>query len=400
MLQTMRWFGPKDPVSLAHIRQAGATGIVTALHHVPNGSVWSREEIAARRQLIQRAGNAEMPLDWSVVESVPVHEDIKKGTGRQKEWIENYKQTLRNLGAEGIKTVCYNFMPVLDWSRTDLAKEMPDGSKALYFHFPSFAAFDAFILKRPGAQESYPQPVLDEAEQLFYGWSTEEKEKLASNVLRGLPGAEEHFTLDSFLTVLEGYRGIGETELRQNLVKFLSEIIPVAEEAGIKMAIHPDDPPFPLLGLPRIMSTEADLKFMLEAVPSLSNGFCFCAGSFGARPDNDLTGMVARHADKLNFIHLRAVKREVNQPKTFVEADHLEGDADMVGLITEIKREENRRHIAGQEDARIPMRPDHGHQMLDDLEKQTNPGYSAIGRLRGLAELRGIEKAVEQIIIF
>ncbi len=394
----MRWFGPSDPVKIQNIMQAGASGIVTALHHVPNGQVWSREEIGNRRNLIRAAGNEGYPIDWSVVESVPVHEDIKKGTGRKSDWIENYKETLRNLGAEGIQTVCYNFMPVLDWSRTDLQFEMPDGSRALRFHYPGFAAFDVFILKRPGAEADYSEEILALAEGFYSGWNEDQKNQIASNILRGLPGAEEHFTLQSFQKVLDGYSGIDGEALRGNLVDFLKEVVPVAEEAGIRLAIHPDDPPFPLLGLPRILSTEQDLAFQLNAVPSVSNGFCFCAGSFGARPDNDLNGMVRRYSNRLNFIHLRAVKRDPSEPRTFFEADHLEGDADMVGLIREIKIEEKMRLDSGRKDFQIPMRPDHGHQMLDDLDKVTNPGYSAIGRLRGLAELRGIERAVEQIL--
>jgi len=398
MLQTMRWFGPNDPVSLAHIMQAGASGIVTALHQIPNGEIWTVEEIRKRRNLIRSAGSDQYPLDWSVVESVPVHEDIKKGVGRKSIYIQNYKETIRNLAREGIQTVCYNFMPVLDWSRTDLARKMPDGSLALSFDYPSFAAFDVLILKRPDAERSYPEDVLVDAKRLFQSWSEIEKDQITSNVLRGLPGAEEHFTLSSFQAVLDGYKSISEDVLRQNLVGFLQEVVPVAEESGVRLAIHPDDPPFPLLGLPRILSTEQDLSFQLNSVASASNGFCFCVGSFGARPDNDLLRMIQKYADRLNFIHLRAVKRDLIQPRSFFEADHLEGDADMVGLITEIKKEERRRKVSGRMDFAIPMRPDHGHQMLDDLEKNTNPGYSAIGRLRGLAELRGIEKAVEQIL--
>jgi mannonate dehydratase len=398
MIQTMRWFGPQDPVQLSHIMQAGANGIVTALHHIPNGEIWTREEIQKRKTHIASAGSIAYPLNWSVVESVPVHEEIKKGTGKKSEWINNYKKTLRNLGSEGIKTVCYNFMPVLDWSRTDLEKKMPDGSLALSFDYTAFAAFDIWILKRPGAPMGYTLEEIEEAKVLFNSWSDTDKQLISNNVLRGLPGAEEHFTLDSFQSVLDGYDGIDSNTLRQNLVDFLGEVIPVAEEAGIRMAIHPDDPPFPLLGLPRILSTRDDLQFQLSAVNSQANGFCFCAGSFGARPDNDLVEMVSTFADRLNFIHLRAVKRSLDQPKTFFEADHLEGDADMVALITEIKKEELRRKQTGREDNQIPMRPDHGHQMLDDLDKKTNPGYSGIGRLRGLAELRGIEKAVEEIL--
>ena len=394
----MRWFGPQDPVSLRHIQQAGATGIVTALHHIPNGLIWSIDEIQKRKREINSVSVPGSPLNWEVVESVPVHEDIKKGKGNYKQWIENYKVTLQNLSSEGIKTVCYNFMPVLDWSRTDLEFEMPDGSKALHFHYPSFAAFDIFFLKRPGAHLDYDNEVQKEAKALFSSWSEEEKLKVSNNVLRGLPGAEEHFSLTNFQSVLNEYQGVSHEKLRQNLIDFLSEIAPIAQELGINLSIHPDDPPFPLLGLPRIMSTEADLVSLLSQVPIRANGFCFCTGSFGALPENDLPGMVRRHADRMHFIHLRSVKKDLKQPKTFYEADHLGGDADMVDIITEIKKEEFRREKLRFTDYQIPMRPDHGHQMLDDLEKKTNPGYSAIGRLRGLAELRGIEAALHKIL--
>lgn len=398
MLQTMRWFGPGDPVTLSDIRQAGATGIVTALHPIPNGEVWPEEEIQKRKALIEAAGTDDLPLEWSVVESVPVHEDIKKGTGRKAEWIRNYKQTLINLGKQGIQTVCYNFMPVLDWSRTDLETRMPDGSLALSFDYHAFAAFDLWILKRPGAEDDYSYEEKEMARAYFSSLADDAKHRLATNVLRGLPGAEEHFTLDSFQSVLDGYKGIGAAQLRQNLVDFLAEVVPTAEEAGIRLAIHPDDPPFPLMGLPRILSTKTDLAFQLAAVESEANGFCFCAGSFGARPDNDLIDLVRSFANRLNFIHLRSVKNTSNHPLSFFEADHLDGNANMVSIITEIKKEESRRKSTGRLDFRIPMRPDHGHQMMDDLKKNTNPGYSGIGRLRGLAELRGVERAVEQLL--
>jgi mannonate dehydratase len=398
MIQTMRWFGPNDPVTLRHIQQAGATGIVTALHHIPNGQTWSVPEIQKRKQEIESVSVIGSSLNWEVVESVPVHEDIKKGKENFKQWIENYKLTLQNLATEGIKTVCYNFMPVLDWSRTDLELEMPDGSKALYFHYPSFAAFDIFLLKRPGAHSDYSIEVQEEAKALFGSWTDVDKLKISNNVLKGLPGAEEHFTLDNFLNVLNDYKDISPENLQQNLINFLSEVAPVAQSLGINLSIHPDDPPFPLLGLPRIMSTEADLTYMLNQVPIRENGFCFCTGSFGALPENDLPGMVNRHANRMHFIHLRSVKKDLKQPKTFFEADHLGGDADMVDIITEIKKEEFRREKLQLADSQIPMRPDHGHQMLDDLIKQTNPGYSAIGRLRGLAELRGIEAALQKVL--
>jgi mannonate dehydratase len=398
MIQTMRWFGPADPVPLSHIAQAGATGIVTALHHIPNGEIWSREEIKKRMDLIENGTFTKGHLNWEVVESVPVHENIKKGKGDVKGLVSNYKKTLENLAAEGIKTVCYNFMPVLDWSRTDLEWPMPDGSKALYFHYPSFAAFDMYILKRPGAHLDYPEAVRFEAEELFETWTDAEKKKLADTILRGLPGAEEHFTLENFLEVLSDYQDVSDEKFKQNMVSFLGEIAPLAQNLGIQLSIHPDDPPFPLLGLPRVMSTEKDLAYLLKSVDIQANGFCFCTGSFGARPDNDLPGLVSRWGDRMHFIHLRSVKKDIHQPKTFFEADHLDGDADMVSIMMEIKKEEKRRNGIGMERASIPMRPDHGHLMLDDLDKKTNPGYSAIGRLRGLAELRGIEKATERFL--
>jgi mannonate dehydratase len=398
MEQTMRWFGSSDPVQLSNIMQAGATGIVTALHQIPNGQVWPRETIRERISIIESAGNPEFPLRWSVVESVPVHEDIKKGLPSAKVYIENYKATLINLATEGIETVCYNFMPVLDWSRTDLDYLMPDGSKALHFHYPTFAAFDLFLLKRAGAMEDYSPEVIEEAKVIAAAWTDADKKKLENNILRGLPGAEEHFTLTNFQEVLDGYKHISEQALRQNLFDFVSEIAPLAQQLGIRLSIHPDDPPFPLLGLPRVVSTANDAKALLDAVNVEANGLCFCTGSYGARPDNDLLAMVKQFADRIHFVHLRAVKKDLSQPKSFFEADHLGGDADMVNIIKALVEEEGRRKAMGRSDIKIPMRPDHGHQMLDDLSKTTNPGYSAIGRLRGLAELRGIEAAVKQFI--
>jgi mannonate dehydratase len=397
MIQTMRWFGPSDPVPLSFLQQAGVQGIVTALHHLPNGAVWSSEEIQTRKSVIEAASRPGSPLEWTVVESVPVHEDIKKGTGNFRQYLRNYQETLKNLGKAGVKTVCYNFMPVLDWSRTDLEFAMPDGSKALYFQYPAFAAFDIFILRRPGAKDSYTPDVLEEAQRLFSGWSDAQKTQIAATILRGLPGAEEHFSLASFQEVLDAYSGVNEEKLRQNLGVFLEEVVPVADECGIRLAIHPDDPPFSLLGLPRILSIADDVRKLLGMASLPANGLCFCAGSFGARPDNHLNEMASEFAGRIHFLHLRAVKRDQAQHRSFVEADHLEGDADMVELIRIVHKEEKRRALAGRWDDSIPMRPDHGHQMLDDLEKSTNPGYSAIGRLRGLAELRGIEKAISQL---
>jgi mannonate dehydratase len=391
MIESFRWYGPNDAVSLRDIRQAGAVNVVSALHHVPNGTVWEIDEIKAHQDLVRKAG-----LVWGVVESVPIHEDIKQRIGDFQRYIDNYKKTLENLASCGIYTVCYNFMPVLDWTRTHLYKPLEDGSTALSFEGDAMRAFDLFILKRPQAKDEYTPEEISAARTYFNNLTPEAIEELTKSIIAGLPGAEEGYTLEQFNQRVNAYKHLSKEDLQQHLIRFLQELTPTLESSGVRMCIHPDDPPQPLFGIPRVVSTAEDIDKLFSGAPSIHNGLTFCTGSFGVRPDNDLLAMFTKHANRIHFLHFRSTQRDGKG--NFYEANHLEGDVDMYAMVKAALTEEAKRKASGRSDWQIPMRPDHGHQMLDDLNKITNPGYSAIGRLRGLAELRGLALAISRTL--
>lgn len=398
MEQTWRWYGPSDPVTLADIRQAGATGIVTALHEIPIGEVWTEEAIAERKRHIEwddsvSPGKAR-GLTWSVIESIPVHEDIKQGNPKRDEWIEKYKESIRNVGKVGVPVLTYNWMPVVDWTRTNLVMELEDGAKALQFDISEYIAFDLYMLQRKGAEKEYTTEQIDAAKRKFESMNSEQRYVLQNNIIAGLPGGQEGYSIDDFSGRLAEYDNINSDVYRENLKYFLEQIVPVAIESGVRLAIHPDDPPVSLFGLPRVVSTESDLQYILNIHDSIYNGLCVCTGSLGVRADNDLPGIVERLGSKINFLHLRSTQRDADG--SFHEASHLRGDVDMFNVIVAVLKEQKKRDAANRRDVQIPMRADHGHTILDDLKKKTNPGYSAIGLLRGQAELRGLEMGIEK----
>ncbi|MDA3893063.1 MAG: mannonate dehydratase [Salinivirgaceae bacterium] len=398
MEQTWRWYGPTDPVTLADIRQAGATGIVTALHEVPIGEVWTEEAIAERKRHIEFNDSINPPkprgLDWSVIESIPVHEDIKQGKPTRDVWIEKYKESIRNVGKVGIPVLTYNWMPVVDWTRTDLEMELDDGARALHFDMSEYIAFDLYMLQREGSEKDYTKEQIEAAKRNFESMSSEHRYVLEKNIIAGLPGGQEGYSIQEFKERLAEYDGIDSNKYRENLKYFLEQIVPVAIESGVRLAIHPDDPPVSLFGLPRVVSTETDLQYIVNIVDSIYNGLCICTGSLGVRVDNDLPGMIERMGDKINFLHLRSTQRSVDG--SFHEASHLQGNVDMYNVIVAVLKEQKKRTAANRRDDQIPMRADHGHTILDDLRKKTNPGYSALGLLRGQAELRGLEMGIEK----
>ena len=398
MEQTWRWYGPTDPVTLADIRQAGATGIVTALHEVPIGEVWSEEAIAERKRHIEWDDSLKpgkrRGLSWSVIESIPVHEDIKQGKPTRGKWIEKYKESIRNVGKVGIPVITYNWMPVVDWTRTNLVMELEDGARALQFDMSEYIAFDLFMLQRKDAENEYSSEQIEAAKRKFESMNSEQRYILQKNIIAGLPGGQEGYSIVDFKERLCEYDNIDSDKYRENLKYFLEQILPVAIESGVRLAIHPDDPPVSLFGLPRVVSTESDLQFIVNIIDSINNGLCVCTGSLGVRPDNDLPGIIERLGDKINFLHLRSTQRDGDG--SFHEASHLRGDVDMYSVIVAVLKEQKKRHAANRRDEQIPMRADHGHTILDDLKKKTNPGYSAIGLLRGQAELRGLELGIER----
>jgi len=398
MEQTWRWYGPSDPVTLADIRQAGATGIVTALHEIPIGEVWPKKAIAERKRHIEWDDSV-VPgkprgLSWSVIESIPVHEDIKLGKATRDFWIKKYKESIRNTGKVGIPVLTYNWMPVVDWTRTNLVMELEDGAKALQFDMNEYIAFDLYILERKGAKKDYTPLQIEAAKRTFESMGSEHRYVLQKNIIAGLPGGQEGYTLKDFKDRLAEYKGIDSDKYRENLKYFLEQIVPVAIESGVRLAIHPDDPPVSLFGLPRVVSTEADLQYIINVYNSIYNGLCICTGSLGVRPDNDLPGIIERLGNRINFLHLRSTQRD--EDGSFHEASHLRGDVDMYSVIVAVLKEQKKRHAANRRDEQIPMRADHGHTILDDLKKKTNPGYSALGLLRGQAELRGLELGIKK----